>query len=114
MALIDMASSKSVWRGMEYYKQNKVNSCEPKADGTYEGTVTGNVGDVYHVHLDMEHPKKSNCDCPMANGRKVICKHIVAVSMHVASSEADRFKNEKTIYGSAFLNYVQPVTILLG
>ena len=24
MGLIDIASSKSVWRGMEYYKQNKV------------------------------------------------------------------------------------------
>ena len=24
MGVIDIASSKSVWRGMEYYKQNKV------------------------------------------------------------------------------------------
>lgn len=100
MALIDIASSKSVWRGMEYYKQNKVSSCEPNEDGTYEGTVLGSGADVYRVHLDMVHPRKSTCNCPLANGKKIICKHIVAVSLCVDASEADRFKNEKTIYAS--------------
>ena len=48
----------------------------------------------------MEHPRKSTCDCPLANGKKIICKHIVAVSLCLDESEADRFKNEKTIYAS--------------
>lgn len=100
MALIDIASSKSVWRGMEYYKQNKVSSCTANDDGTYEGVVAGSGDENYSVHVDMEHPRKSTCNCPLANGKKVICKHIVAVSLCVDSSEAERFKNEKTIYAS--------------
>ena len=94
MALIDLASSKSVWRGMEYYKQNKVLSCAANADGTYEGEVVGSGTDNYHVHVDLEHPRKSTCDCPLANGKRIICKHIVAVSLCVDDSEAERFKSE--------------------
>ena len=100
MGIIDLASSKSVWRGLDYYKQNMVKSCDDNGDGTYEGVVTGSGSEDYHVHLDMIHPRKSTCDCPLAKGKKIICKHIVAVSFYVDESEADRFKNEKTIYAS--------------
>ena len=100
MALIDLASNKSVWRGIEYYKQNKVTSFEVNKDGTYEGKVAGSGSEEYLVHVDMEHPRKSTCNCPMANGKNIICKHIVAVSLCADSSEADRFKSEKTIYAS--------------
>lgn len=100
MALIDLASNKSVWRGIEYYKQNKVTFFEVNKDGTYEGKVAGSGSEEYLVHVDMEHPRKSTCNCPMANGKRIICKHIVAVSLCVDSSEADRFKSEKTIYAS--------------
>ena len=68
MALIDIASSKSVWRGMEYYKQNKVSSCTANDDGTYEGVVAGSGDESYSIHVDMEHPRKSTCNCPLANG----------------------------------------------
>ena len=100
MGVIDIASSKSVWRGMEYYKQNKVLSYTVNEDGSCEGIVAGSGDGNYHVHVDMEHPRKSTCDCPLANGKKIICKHIVAVSLCLDESEADRFKNEKTIYAS--------------
>ena len=100
MAVIDLASSKSVWRGLEYYQQNKVLSCDDNGDGTYEGIVAGSGKDKYKVHLDMTHPRKSTCNCPFADGKMIICKHIVAVSFYVDSSEIDRFKNEKTVYGS--------------
>lgn len=36
----------------------------------------------------------------MSDGKHIFCKHIVAVSLCVDSSEADRFKSEKTIYAS--------------
>ena len=100
MALIDIASSKSVWRGIEYYQQNKVASWNLNEDGTYEGIVKGNGDAEYRVHVDLTHPRKSTCDCPLANGKKIICKHIVAVSLCVEPSEADRFKIEKTMYES--------------
>ena len=58
----------------------------------------------YEKHIrsndEWEYPRKSTCDCPLANGKKIICKHIVAVSLCLDASEADRFKNEKTIYAS--------------
>ena len=85
---------------MEYYKQNKVLSYTVNEDGSCEGIVAGSGDGNYHVHIDMEHPRKSTCDCPLANGKKIICKHIVAVSLCLDESEADRFKNEKTIYAS--------------
>ena len=74
MGVIDIASSKSVWRGMEYYKQNKVLSYTVNEDGSCEGIVAGSGDGNYHVHVDMEHPRKSTCDCPLANGKKIICK----------------------------------------
>ena len=100
MGIIDLASHKSVWRGMEYYKQNKVLSCVENDDGTYEGDVKGSGNEIYHVHLDMSHPRKSKCNCPLADGKMIICKHIVAVSLCVDESEAERFRIEKTVYAS--------------
>lgn len=100
MGVIDIASSKSVWRGLEYYKQKKVISCKENEDGTYEGEVAGSGKENYRVHLDMIHPRKSKCNCPLADGKMVIFKHIVAVSFCVDNSEIERFKNEKTAYAS--------------
>ena len=88
MGIIDIASSKSVWRGMDYHKQKKVLSYEENDDGTYEGDVAGSDNKKYHVHLDMIHPRKSKCNCPLANGKQIICKHIVAMSFCVDASEA--------------------------
>lgn len=55
MGIIDIASSKSVWRGMDYYKQKKVLSCEENEDGTYEGDVPGSKR-VYarYPHLECQ------------------------------------------------------------
>lgn len=35
----------------------------------------------------MEHPRKSKCNCPHADGRRVICKHMIAL-LFTASPEA--------------------------
>ena len=100
MSIIDLASNKSVWRGIDYYKENRVVSCDEKGKGIYDGKVKGSDGAEYSVHLDLNHPRKSSCDCPMANGKRVICKHIVALSFCTDSSEINRFKKEKTHFKS--------------
>ena len=100
MALIDIASSKSVWRGIEYYNQGKVISWSQNEDGTYDAKVAGSGDGDYTVHVDLEHPRKSACNCPLANGKRIICKHIVAVSFCVDESEAERFKKDLTPYHS--------------
>ena len=91
MGLIDIASSASVWRGYEYYKENKVCSVNKVSENEYEGTVAGSTIEPYSVHIDIPHPKKSTCNCPFAEGNKKICKHKVALYFAVFPKEADKY-----------------------
>ena len=79
MGLIELASANSVWRGMDYYEKKKVASWKRSGDASYDGQVTGSNKQVYSVHIDKEHPRKSECSCPFAAGRRVICKHMIAL-----------------------------------
>ena len=69
MGLIEVASSESVWRGMDYYNEKRVLGWEETGYEQYDGTVKGQAG--YQVHLDIKHPRKSACSCPFAQGRRV-------------------------------------------
>lgn len=100
MPLVDLARSTSVWRGMEIYKSGKVLSWEKVEEGIFDGIVAGSNGEKYKVHTDTVHPRKSTCNCPLANGKRIICKHILAISFCVDDSEAERFKSELTVYKS--------------
>ena len=79
--LLELASINSIWRGKDYCEGHMVQSWSKTSPTTYEGTVASKnePETVYHVSLDREHPKRSTCDCPFANGRRVICKHMVAL-----------------------------------
>lgn len=79
MGLIEMASNNSVWRGMDYYNNKKVASWKTLNNGVYEGMVSGSEGNMYTVHIDTEHPRKSFCNCPFADSRRVVCKHMIAL-----------------------------------
>lgn len=76
MGLIEIASGNSVWRGMDYYERKKVISWEKDGTDSYNGVVSGSEGNKYLVHIDKGHPRKSKCNCPFADGRRVICKHM--------------------------------------
>lgn len=97
MSLLTTASGKSVYRGYEYYVENKVLSCNRIDDFEYEGTVKGTAQNPYSVHLNLKKPKTSTCDCPFANGRK-ICKHMVAVFFASFPDEAQKYKAELDAY----------------
>ena len=43
----------------------------------------------------MSHPKKSTCTCPLANGKRIICKHIVATFFTAFPDEAKNFEEEQ-------------------
>lgn len=77
--LIELASGNSVWRGMDYYERKKVISWEQDETDSYNGAVSGSEGNQYLVHIDKTHPRKSKCNCPFADGRRVICKHMIAL-----------------------------------
>ena len=89
MGLIELASGNSVWRGMDYYKAKKTKSVEKTGQFTYDGTVQGEQ--LYHVHIDKEHPRKSTCSCPFAEGRRVICKHMIALYFTAEPDKAEDF-----------------------
>lgn len=97
MSLLTSASGKSVYRGYEYFTENKVLSCDQINNFEYEGTVKGSENNSYSVHINLKKPKTSTCDCPFANGLK-ICKHMVAVFFTAFPDEARKYKAELDSY----------------
>ena len=94
MGLINIASGNSTWRGLDYYKENKVSDYKKISDSKYEGIVNGSNGKKYNVFMDIEHPRKSKCDCPHAKDKRIICKHIVALYFTAFPDEVDKFLKE--------------------
>lgn len=41
--------------------------------------------------IDTEHPKKSTCNCPHAEGKKIVCKHKIAMFFTAFPKEADSY-----------------------
>lgn len=94
MGLIELASRNSVWRGMDYYEAKQVLTWVKSGQYIYNGIVSGSEGKVYHVHIDTEHPRKSGCDCAFAKGRRVICKHMIALYFTAKPEAVQSFKKQ--------------------
>lgn len=94
MGLVEAANGNSVWRGMDYYEDKKVVSWSSPETGIYEGKVSGSGDNIYTVRIDTAHPKKSSCNCPFANGRRIVCKHMIALYFTVNPEVADNFLRE--------------------
>ncbi len=94
MKIINIASGNSVWRGLDYYKNKKVKKYKQLDEFRYSGEVVGSNNEKYDVILDLEHPRNSKCNCPHANGRRVICKHIVALYFTIFPKDVDKFLKE--------------------
>jgi uncharacterized Zn finger protein len=78
---------------LDYYKKNKVNNLKKLNDFEYTSEVIGS--ETYNVYLDVSHPKRSTCNCPLANGKRIICKHIVATFFTAFPDEAKNFEEEQ-------------------
>ena len=98
MGLLESASGASVWRGYDYYKEKKVVSLEVTGENIYSATVAGSSSEPYSVELHIDHPRKSKCNCPHADGKRIICKHIVATYFTVLPKEAEKFYAEAMAY----------------
>lgn len=83
MKLLNLASNNSFWRGIDYHHDKRVMSWEKISGDQFKGEVRGSNNSVYHVEIDLKHPKKSTCNCPFADGRRVICKHMVALNLGI-------------------------------
>lgn len=98
MGLLECASGASVWRGYDYYKEKKVVGLEETGANIFDAKVLGSSGKPYSVELHIDHPRKSKCSCPHADGKRIICKHIVAAYFAVLPEEADKFYAEAMAY----------------
>lgn len=87
MGLLDIASIRSIERGFNYYQSECVINLKSFSEMQHEAEVKGSGNKVYLCYIDMEHPRKSKCNCPHADGRRVICKHMIAL-LFTASPEA--------------------------
>ena len=83
MKLLNLASNNSFWRGIDYHHEKRIIDWKEVADNGYQGKVKGSNDAVYDVTIDIAHPRKSVCNCPFAEGRRVICKHMVALDLGI-------------------------------
>ena len=102
MGLLELASNNSFWRGYDYFKGSKVKTCVSVEQNRYEGTVDGANNNKYHVMIDLEHPKRSTCECPHAEESRRVCKHKVALffsafpeAAEMAIKEAEEWEAEE-------------------
>ena len=58
------------------------------------GLVAGSGADPYQVTINTEHPWRSKCNCPHADGRRVVCKHMVALYFAAFPDEAKQYMKE--------------------
>ena len=92
MSILTSASSSSVSRGYDYYKHGNVKNVKQLNDHEFEGYVDGSLKSPYYVKIDIKHPRKSNCDCPHANGN-ITCKHMTALYFELFPNEVDDYES---------------------
>ena len=56
--------------------------------------VRGSDGALYITTIDLAHPRRSNCNCPHASDRRIICKHMVALFFTAYPDEAEQFHRD--------------------
>lgn len=98
MSIISVASGQSVYRGYEYSLEKKVLQIEQTAEGVIKAVVAGSGGSAYEVVADVAHPRRSHCSCPHAAGKRIVCKHIVAVYFTAFPQEAKKYIEEMESY----------------
>ena len=91
MSILSIASNASAWRGYEYFEEKRILSWKQTGEHEFEGEVAGNEKEPYHVMIDTNHPKKSTCNCLHAEGKRIVCKHKVALFFTAFPKEADGY-----------------------
>ena len=98
MSILTVASGQSVYRGYEYAQAKKVLHMEQLGDGIIGASVSGSDSSAYDVKVDIAHPRKSQCTCPHAAGKRIVCKHMVAVYFTAFPLEAKKYIEDLESY----------------
>ncbi len=98
MSILTVASGQSVYRGYVYSQEKKVRQIERVGEGILKAVVTGSGGNTYETLVDIAHPRKSQCSCPHAAGKKIVCKHMVAAYFTAFPEEAKKYITELENY----------------
>ena len=95
MGILSCSSSASTWRGFEYFEEKKVISWKQLDESQYEGIVSGTSSNFFHVKIDINQPRKNSfCNCPLANGKRIVCKHQIALFFTVFPQEAENYMQQ--------------------
>ena len=78
-------------RGINYHYEKRVISCEQLEDGRIRGRVKGSGDAIYDVIVDPTHPRKSECTCPFAMDRSVVCKHMIALYLNLHPEKENEY-----------------------
>lgn len=98
MSIRSVASGASLWRGYEYYQEGNVLSCVQTGADEYEGRVAGTAPEPYRVKINLAHVYQSTCDCPHADGKRRVCKHMVALYFAALPAEAKQYISDVEAY----------------
>ena len=98
MSLMSCASSASLWKGYNYFLERRATITRHISNSQYEGTVRGSNGATYDVKIDLEHVRKSACNCPHARGKRIICKHMIALYFTAYPLEAHKYNEQLLEY----------------
>ena len=90
MSILTVASGLSVYRGYEYSQSKKVLHMKQCGEDIIQAAVSGSANCTYDVIIDEAHPRKSQCTCPHAAGKRIVCKHMVAVYFAAHPLEANQ------------------------
>ena len=71
---------------------------EQCGEGIIQAVVSGKGNCTYDVIVDEAHPRKSQCTCPHAAGKRIVCKHMVAVYFTAFPAEAQKYIKELEEY----------------
>lgn len=98
MSLMSCASGASIWRGYDYYMEHKVAHYERLSETEFKAQVAGCAKQPYETVIDIAHPRRSSCNCPHAAGKRIICKHMIALFFTALPDEAKKLRAEADAY----------------
>lgn len=93
MSYLKVVNQKIKLRGYFIALSNSILDVKQLADHKYQATCLGSGAKRYRTCIDLDHPKRSTCECPYANGNR-LCNHMVGVYFKVDKAARVAYSKE--------------------